>query len=329
MSRYVITGGSGFVGRSLAKALLDQGHKVVSVSRGSYPELNEIGIETVSLDISTDTELLRKVFSGAEAVFHVASKVDMWGRHEDFHRTNVLGTVNVIEACRAVGVGKLIYTSTPSVVAHDADLNGVDESYPYPEEFEAYYPETKADAEKRVLLANDSKLFTVSLRPHLIWGPDDTSLIPTVIERAKQGRLVQIGNGENLVDICFIDDCVSAHILAEKALDTNPAARGKAYFISQGQPVKLWTWINEILARSGLDPISRKIPKGLAMFIAHILEMISCIRPGFPEPLFTKFLVSEMATNHYFDISAAKRDLGFEPKHSVEEAMDITFGAKH
>ena len=329
MSRYVITGGAGFVGRSLAKALLDQGHKVVSLSRGTYPELNEIGIETVSLDISLETELISKVFRGAEAVFHVASKVDMWGSHEDFYRTNVLGTANVIEACKAAGVKKLIYTSTPSVVAHDADLNGVDESYPYPEKFEAYYPETKAEAEKKVLAASGLEFFTISIRPHLVWGPDDSSLIPTVTERAKQGRLVQVGGGENLVDICFIDDCVNAHILAEKALDTNPNSRGKAYFISQGEPVKLWAWINEILVRSGLSPVSKKIPKKLAMFIAHILEMISCIRPGFPEPLFTKFLVSEMATNHYFDISAARKDLGFEPKYTVEEAMDITFGPKH
>ncbi|MEZ4754894.1 MAG: NAD-dependent epimerase/dehydratase family protein [Bdellovibrionota bacterium] len=326
MAKYIITGGAGFVGKALGKALLSVGHKVVSVSRGLHPELNALGIETVACNLASDPEVLIRTFSGAEAVFHVASKVDMWGLAEDFYATNVIGTKNVIDACRKARVKKLIYTSTPSVVAHDADLNGVNEAYPYPKEYAAYYPETKAAAEKDVLSANGQDLYTIALRPHLIWGPEDTNLIPTVIERAEAGKLMIVGDGQNLVDICFITDCVKAHILAEQALENNPNARGNTYFISQGEPVKLWDWINEILIRSGHDPLTKQVSKRIAMFAAHIFEMISCLRPSFPEPRFTKFLVSEMSTNHYFDISAAKRDLGFEPEYSVAEAMDLTFG---
>ncbi|MCB0317478.1 MAG: NAD-dependent epimerase/dehydratase family protein [Bdellovibrionales bacterium] len=328
MAKYVITGGAGFVGRSIAEYLLKQGHEVASVSRGVYPELEKIGIQTFSVDISDDSEQLKQIFSRTEAVFHVASKVDMWGSHEDFYRTNVLGTLNVIEACKQVGVRKLIYTSSPSVVAHDVDLNNINEDYPYPEKHDAYYPETKAIAEKKVLHENSNRLYTIALRPHLIWGPGDTSLIPAILERASKGRLVQVGNGENIVDVCFIEDCVQAHILAEKALDINPSSRGKAYFISQGEPVKLWPWINEILKRNQLKPITRKVSKRVAMFLAQIFELVSSIRPSFPEPMFTKFLVSEMSTNHYFDISAAESDLGYKPKYSIAEAMEKTFGVQ-
>jgi len=250
----------------------------------------------------------------------------MWGRYEDFFAANVLATRHVITVCRREGIRRLIFTSSPSVIADGSDLCGVDESYPYPVHYEAFYPETKAIAEREVLAATD--LWTVALRPHLIWGPGDTNLLPTIVERARAGRLIQIGDGSNRVDITYIDDCVSAHVCALEALERDPLCRGRAYFISQGEPVELWRWVNEVLAANGLPPVSRRISRRVATGIASVAEFVARLRGGGKEPFLTRFLVGEMSTSHYFDISAAQRLLGYTPHFSVAAGMAETFGVR-
>jgi len=325
--KYVVTGGGGFLGKAICFKLRDQGHEVVSISRNRYPELENRGITCVKANIFENKEVLLGAVRGAEAVFHVAAMVEMWGRYEEFFRVNVIGTRNVIDACKESGVKKLIYTSSPSVVADGTDLCGIDESYPYPKRYEAHYPATKAIAEREVLSQNSDDLYTVSLRPHLIWGPGDTNLVPQILERGRAGKLVRIGKGDNMVDLSYVEDCVGAHLCALSALDRNPRARGKAFFISQGEPVSLWSWIDEVLVRSNVDPIRKSLSFGVAHGLATVLEFVAKIRPGSHEPLFTKFLVTEMATSHYFNIGAAKKELGYEPQFSIPEAMDLMFNA--
>jgi nucleoside-diphosphate-sugar epimerase len=328
--RYIVTGGGGFVGKALAIALVQAGHEVLSLSRGNYPELAELGISSAQVDLGSDDSSWWELFKGADGVFHTAAKVDMWGRYTDFFRTNVRGTRNIVNACRKAGVHSLVFTSSPSVIHDGNQLCGVDESYPYPKRFDAFYPQTKAQAEQEVL-ANDEPgvLRTTALRPHLIWGPGDTNLVPTILERARQGRLTRIGDGDNLVDLTFIDDCVQAHLLAMQALESNPdQVGGKAYFISQGEPVKMWSWIDQVLVANGLSPVSKAISAGTAMTLAYLMEGISrlLLVPGIEfKPLLTRFLVSEMYTSHYFDISRARKDLGFAPAHSIAEALEKTF----
>lgn len=322
---FVISGGGGFVGKALALRLHREGHRVITLARSDYPELRAAGIEHHQVDITADPKLWGHLCAGATGFFHVAAKVDMWGRYEDFFRINVEGTRNVIAACRAQKIERLVYTSSPSVVADGTDLNGIDESYPYPKHHEAYYPKTKAIAEREVLALTDIK--ALALRPHLIWGPGDTNLLPTIIERARAGRLVQIGDGTNRVDITYIDDCVGAHVCAMAALNTNPAARRRAYFISQGEPVLLWSWVNEVLHANGLPPIKKHIPRWGASLIATLAESLARIDPKGREPFLSKFLASEMATSHYFDISAARRELGYTPRFTIQEGMVATFGA--
>jgi nucleoside-diphosphate-sugar epimerase len=328
--RYVITGGGGFVGKALGKALRAEGHSVVALARSAYPELATFGIESARVDISSDPKTWQSLLEGADGVFHTAAKVDMWGAYDDFFQVNVVGTGNVIAACRATGVRNLVFTSSPSVIHDGNDLRGVDESYPYPKHFDAFYPQTKAQAEQEVLAANNGEtLRTVSLRPHLIWGPDDTNLIPTILERARAGRLTRIGKGENRVDVTFIDDCVQAHIVAMRALEEDKKqAHGKAYFITQGEPVKMWAWIDEVLAAHALPPLSKSISTKVAMGVAYVMETISkalLVCGVNKPPLLTRFLVSEMATDHYFSIEAAARDLGYTPRHTMKEAMGKTF----
>ena len=129
-----------------------------------------------------------------------------------------------------------------------------------------------------------------------------------------------------VVDFTFIEDCVQAHLCASRALDNNDAASGHAYFISQGEPVPLWIWINEVLSRNKLPHVKRSVPTWLALGLAGILEAFASAEK---EPRFTRFLVKEMATSHYFDISAAERYLGYKPKISIDRALDLTFGPRN
>lgn len=330
--RYLVTGGGGFVGQALCKELKRQGHYVLSLSRGAYPELEAAGIHTKQVDIGSDLDSWVGLFEGIDGVFHTAAKVEMWGDYESFHKTNILGTRNILAACRRADVKQLVYTSSPSVIHTGEDLRDVDESLPYPKHFHAFYPQTKAQAEEEVLGADKhGVMHTIALRPHLIWGPNDTNLIPTIVERARAGRLMRIGEGANRVDLTFIDDCVAAHIAAMKALENSPEiVGGKAYFISQGDPVSMWGWINDVLAAHGLPPVSRALSTKKAYAIASVMEFgaRALALVGIKvTPLLTRFLVSEMSTDHYFNITRAKRELGYRPSCSIAEAMKRTFGS--
>lgn len=325
-NKVVVTGGGGFVGRALCQRLIEAGVQVSSIARGDYPELRRLGVKCFKEDLSRPSKAFLDIFQSATAVFHTAAKVDMWGRYRDFYAVNVEGTKNVIAACQAQSVKCLVFTSSPSVIARGTDLRGVDESLPYPERYNAYYPQTKAAAEQLVLASNSASLFTCALRPHLIWGPGDTNLIPTVLARARAGRLVKIGSGNNQVDFSYIDDCVQAHMCACEALLKNPEARGLAYFISQGDPLGLWDWIDRILQIHGLDAVKRSINPKLAGVLATILETGARIIPGFT-PLLTRFLVEEMATDHYFNINRAKKLLGYQPAYTMQQAFERYAGS--
>lgn len=329
--RYIITGGGGFVGSAIARKLIERGDEVISIARGDYPELRSIGVKTERVDLGSPIDSWKGLFEGVTGVFHTAAKVQLWGPYQEFFLANVVGTRNVVECCRFAKVRALVFTSSPSVIADGTQLRGVDEGYPYPRTHHAHYPATKAQSEREVLAADSTgDLRTVALRPHLIWGKNDTNLIPTILERAKSGKLIQVGDGKNTVDLTYIDDCVQAHIKVMEALLQNPeAVGGKAYFISQGDPVSLWKWIADVLERHGVGPVKKSLPYPVAYSIACIAEGVAKLKGmlGFQsEPLLTRLLVSEMATDHYFSIARAKRDFGFEPTYSIAEAMDEAFG---
>lgn len=323
--KFVVTGGGGFVGKAICLKLKTLGAEVVSIARGEYPDLEAAGIRVHRADLGAAPATYAQVFAGAEGVFHVASKVDLWGDFKDFYQTNVVATRNIINVCKENFVRKLVYTSSPSVVADGTNLRNVDETYPIPTKHLAFYPSTKATAEKEVLSANCADLLTIALRPHIIWGPGDKHIIPRIIEKARQGRLFKIGNNDITVDVTYIDDCVNAHILAMGNLGTNSNVAGQAYFISQNEPVKLWDWINEILAQSGLPPINKRLPYPLAMFLGFMCECGSKLGLSKYEPAITRFLVSELSRDHYFNIAKAVRDLGYKPSLTIKEAIKRTF----
>lgn len=316
----LVTGGGGFLGGAVVRLLRARGDAVRSFTRSAYPWLDELGVEQ-SLGDLADYAAVERAAQGCDIVFHVAAKAGAWGRYSDFFNTNVTGTQNVIAACKKLGIGKLVYTSTPSVVHGGDDIEGGNESLPYPKHFDAYYTQTKTEAEKAVLAANGPDLATVSLRPHLIWGPGDPHLIPRILERARAGKLRRIGSRPVKVDVTYIDNAADAHVLAGDRLAVGSPVAGKAYFISNGEPVELWGFIDRILAVAGLPPVTRTISVWKARLAGTLLEWVYWLLrlPG--EPPMTRFVAVQMSTSHWYDISAARRDLGYEPQVTIEEGL--------
>ena len=320
--RALVTGGGGFLGEAIVRRLRARGDEVRSLARGDYPALREIGVDVHRGDIG-DSEAVHAAAEGCDVVFHVAAKAGIWGPYEEYHRANVVGTENVIGACRAHGIGKLVHTSSPSVVFDGEDQEGVDETTPYPEHFLAHYPRTKAEAERLVLAANDNELATVALRPHLIWGPGDNHLVPRVIARARAGKLRLVGGRPTpAVDSVYIDNAADAHLDAEARLAVGSPVAGKAYFISQGEPVPLSELIDGILGAAELPPVDRSVSPRAAYVVGSMLEAVYGLFRIESEPVMTRFLARQLATAHWFDISAAKEELGYEPKVDISEGLE-------
>lgn len=321
MTRALVTGGGGFLGGAIARALLERGWEVVSVARGDYPHLRELGVVTQRGDLA-EPGVAQAAVEGCDVVFHVAAKAGVWGRYDDYHRSNVAATEQLLSASQRADVSRFVYTSTPSVIHAGGDIEGVDESTPYPQHFETHYPKTKAEAEQMVLAAHNQRgVSTVALRPHLIWGPGDTQFMPRIIDRAKSGRLRLVGDGQKLIDTVYIDNAVSAHLLAADKLGPDAACGGKAYFITQGEPIPTADMVNRLLNAAGLPPVERRVPFALAYAVGAMLEGAYTLFGVQSEPPLTRFVAQQLATAHWYDIGAARRDLSYQPLVSLDEGM--------
>jgi nucleoside-diphosphate-sugar epimerase len=310
----LVTGGGGFLGYAIVLQLLKKKTCVRTFSRRHYKSLDIKGVEQYQGDLD-DLSAVTSACQEVDTVFHVAAKTGVWGRYNDYYKTNVIGTHNIIAACQSSGCTDIVYTSSPSVVFNGQDMEGVDESVPYPKHYRSHYPQTKALAEQAVVSAAKDGLKTIILRPHLIWGPRDNHLVPRIIKRAH--RLRQIGDGNNLVDTVYIDNAASAHILAAESLKTNPELSGRIYFISQGDPIPLWDMVNAILKAGGRAPVKKIISLNKAKIVAAVLETIYRILRLKGEPQLTRFVAEELASSHWFDISAARKDLNYRPEVST------------
>jgi len=317
----LVTGGGGFLGAALAERLLKEGHEVSVLGRNNYPGLNS-KIRQIKADIKDKKAVLDAV-EGMECVFHSAAVPGIWGSYTDYYNTNVLGTQNIIDACQEHEVKRLIFTSSPSVIYDMQDQSGLDESAPFPKNYLCHYPATKAIAEKLVSSADGiSGVRTLSIRPHLIWGPGDPHLIPRLIDKAKNRKLVQVGGGRNKVDMVYIDNAVECHILADKALASDPdKVGGKAYFVSDDRPVELWKWVGRLLSSLKIPEVERRIPYRMAYILGLIVEGVYGILNKKEEPPITRFVAGQLATDHYYDIARAKNDLNYVPVVSPEDGF--------
>ncbi len=317
----LVTGAGGFLGRSLVEHLVRRGDRVRTLCRGDYPELISLGAEIVRADLG-DRPAVAAACRGMDVVFHAAGVAGIGVRWHDYYAANALGTSHVVEGCRAAGVGRLIFTSSPSVTFDGSDQCGVDESAPYPKRWLCPYQQTKALAEPHVLWANDTgRLLTCALRPHLIGGPRDRHLISRLLDRARRGRLRRVGDGRNLIDTIYVDNAAAAHLQAADALLPGAALAGRAYFLSQGEPVNCWQWIDQVLALAGLPPVRRSISLAAAWRIGRLMELLYGSLRLAGEPPMTRFLAAQLAKSHYYDISRARRDFGYQPQVSIAEGM--------
>ena len=318
----LVTGGGGFLGQALCRSLVERGFRVVSFNRGHYPALDALGVRQVQGDLA-DRDALLAAARGVGAIFHNAAKAGAWGPYDDYFRANVLGTRNVIDACRAHGVGRLVYTSTPSVThraTHPVE-GGTADTVPYGSGFKAAYAKTKTIAEQDVLAANDASLATIALRPRLIWGPGDNQLLPRLAERARAGRLRIVGSGQNLVDTTYIDNAAQAHIDAFHHLVPGAPCAGRAYFISNGEPIAVRTLVNALLRAVDAPPVDRHLPFRTAYAIGAVCEAAWTVLPLKGEPPLTRFLAEQLSTAHWYDMGPATRDFGYVPKVTIAEGL--------
>jgi len=320
--KILVTGGGGFLGQVLCRGLRDRGHEVVSFNRGRYDALDRLGVAQVQGDLA-ERDAVIAAAAGCEAIFHNAAKAGAWGSYESYHLANVVGTQNVIDACRAHGIGRLVYTSTPSVThrkTHPVE-GGTADTVPYGEHLKAPYAATKQVAEKLVIAANDAALATVSLRPRLIWGVGDNQLLPRLVERAKAGRLRFVGDGNNRVDTTYVDNAAQAHFDAFQHLHPGAACAGRAYFISNGEPRTVREIVNGLLDAAGAPLVDRTIPFGVAYAAGVVCEGMWHALPLKGEPPMTRFLAEQLSTTHWYDMAPARRDFGYVPAVSIHEGL--------
>lgn len=317
--RVLVTGGTGFLGRHLVHTLLDQGHRVRVLGRNPLAcrELASLGVDVRQADIR-DADAVTSACDGVDAVFHVAALSAAWGRAGDFYTTNVVGTRHVLAGCRTHRVGRLIHVSSPSVIFDGTDLHEVTEAAPYARRCLAEYPRSKQRAERLVHRAMREGLATVIIRPKAIFGPGDGELLPKLLAIAREGRLPQVGAGQNRVDLTYVDNVVHALLLALTA----PRAVGHTYTITNGEHVPLWPLIRTVLRRADIDDRLRALPYRVVYGMAVGLEMLAAVTGR--EPRLTRYTVALLGRTQTYDIGAARDELGYEPIVSVGEGLERT-----
>ena len=320
--KVLVTGAGGFLGSEIATQLLHQDHNVIGFSRGSYPVLEKQGVQWIRGDIR-DAHAINLACRNVDAIVHSAALPGVWGSWNSYYQVNTVGTKNVIAAAHAQSVKFLVYTSSPSVTFDGSHQANIPEDVAYPSSWLCHYSHSKAIAEQAVLAANgQDSLATCALRPHLIWGAKDPHLIPRLIERGKAGTLRIVGDGTNCVDMVHVTNAAHAHLCAIDALRKNPASHGKAYWVSQQEPINCWDWLNEVLQAAGVPPIKKKISSRTAYAVGAVLEAVyTALRIG-SEPRMTRFLAKQLSVDHFFDNRRAQELLGYFPILSTSQAMD-------
>ncbi|MCB9682785.1 MAG: NAD-dependent epimerase/dehydratase family protein [Alphaproteobacteria bacterium] len=326
--KVVVTGGAGFTGRHLCDAYADRGDAVVALDVVGTPWRDDVTLRHVDL---RDADAVVAALGTPDLVVHNASLVHTKrNRAEDVWAVNLGGTEHVLAACRAAGVGRLVYISSASVVYQGKDIEHGDEALPYSELSQAPYADSKIAAERLVLAAHGDGLATCAIRPHVVFGPGDARLLPAILARARAGKLkFSVGDRSHLSDFTFVDNLVDAVLAAGDRLDRDGPVGGQAYFVTNGEPMPFFGFVDQVLARLDLPPIRGSVPFWLAYGVAAVVEGWDTLKGGTlnAEDGMTRFAIRYMCTHHYFSIDKARRDLGYDPRVSIAEGIERTVAA--
>ena len=319
--RALVTGASGFIGLYIAEQLAQRGDSVRAYCRSARPQFDQQGIEFFEGDIR-DQDRVIQAAQGCDLVFHVAGTTGLWGPWKHFYDINTLGTEHVVNACYQHQISRLVYTSSPSVIFDGTPHKNLNEELPYPQRHLCHYSHTKALGEQIALKANESgRLLTAAIRPHLVWGPRDENLIPRICAQAKAGQIRQIGDGENLISVSYVENVASAHLqLADALKDDSPTA-GQAYFINDPEPVYLWKWLNSLLTTAGISPVTNRISMRTSQLMGTLFESLYSLFRLKGEPAMTRFLAAQLSQSHYYSIEKAQQDFNYQPIVTVEEGL--------
>jgi len=331
----LVTGGSGFLGKAIIRELIDPDSPLNPSMiknfdlKNDTEQVSDDRIEFVKGDIK-DVEALKKACKGIDLVIHSAAIID-WGIYSDKEilSVNLTGTENVINACLDNNVRHLVFTSSLDAIYDGKPLVNVDESHPYPEKHRTSYCRSKYLAEHAVVKAHSERLKTVVLRPSDIFGEADPYHIDSLVNMAKSGFYVRIGNGEAKTQHVYVGNIAYAHLLAGKGLmNSNEKIGGEIYFITDSEGANFFKFFDRVVEGIGykIKPKNFWIPRPIAYVIASLTEFSAwLIRPfKFYHPKFSRFAVTYTCTEYTFNYDKAKRDFGFEPKYSPEEAMQRT-----
>lgn len=327
--KILVTGGCGFIGSNIVNGFADAGHEVTVLDFGGKPFRNDVRF----LDINIcDKQAVIDACAGMDSIIHNASIVHTKHNKEDIvWAVNYGGSLNIIEACKAHNIPRLVYISSASAVYEGNDIINGDETLPYSTISQAPYADSKIKAEKEVLAFSGKTITQVcAIRPHVVFGAGDNRFIPAILQKAKEGKLKRaIGNRDKLSDFTYVSNLVDAVIAAEDKLVAGSPVCGQAYFITNGEPMAFFDFIEKVLVQLGYPPITGKVPYWLAYFAASVVEGIDTLKGGTlnAENGLTRFSVRYMVTHHYFNISKAYRDFGWKPKVSLEEGIRLTVAA--
>ncbi|MET0661897.1 MAG: NAD-dependent epimerase/dehydratase family protein [Ilumatobacteraceae bacterium] len=319
--RVLVTGASSLIGRELTEALTRRGDSVVCFQR--HPSAIVIGARALVevLGDVRDSGAVDDAAARCDAVVHLAAKVGVVGRWDEYRSINVDGTANVLAAARRAGIRRFVHVSSPSVAHGGGALIGARADPPVLGRRRAYYAESKAIAENAALAATSDDMAVVVIRPHLVWGPGDTQLVGRIVERARAGRLAVVGSGNALVDTTYIDNAVSALVAALDAVRPGAACAGCAYVIANGEPRPIRDLIAGICAAAGVEFAPRDVPLAAATRVGSVVERVWPALRRSDEPPLTRFLAEQLGTAHWFDPRPAAKDLGWAPKVTIDEGL--------
>jgi nucleoside-diphosphate-sugar epimerase len=313
-----VTGGSGFIGRVLIARLRAEGWSVRALARSdrSARTVGERGAQAVWGDLD-DVPAMTEGARGCEYVFHAAAHLGEWGARAEFERGNVQGTRNALAAARAAGVRRFVHVGTEAALMHGEPLVMADEGVALRPDSKALYSATKARAEQAVRTANGDGLETVVLRPRLVWGVGDTTILPGVRAAVRSGRWAWIGGGGHRTSTTHVDNVVEGLWLA-----ATKGAPGGVYFVTDGEPVVFREFITRLLATEDLEPGDRTLPARVAGAVAVAGETLWRVLPLRGAPPLTRLAYWLAAQECTIDIGRARSELGYVPVKSIDEGME-------